>query len=56
MEIITTILAALSGGFLGYSAGIGFKPKYDQPKNFNIQSFTGIVGIILLIILLFLLF
>jgi len=50
-EIIINILCAVGGCLGGISAGIGFWPKWNQPKNIRIQIVLGVVSIIILSII-----
>lgn len=45
MNIVLYIAVAMAAGCAGTSIGLGFWPRYPQPKNLRIQLALGIIGI-----------
>ena len=52
INIIMIILGIIAGFSVGFSAAIGFRPIFHQPKNIRIQYVLSIIFILATILML----
>jgi hypothetical protein len=53
-ELALFFLSIAAGGFGGVATGLGFWPRYSQPKNIRIQMILSGIALALLFLVLYL--
>lgn len=52
-DLLLNMLCGIVGSLTGISIGLGFWPKYKQPKNLQIQTVFFILAIIGMVIIIY---